>query len=72
MRFDLPLTAFALESSGAAACALSGAHTLTLPAEVSAEAEDILARLSLAESGEGGGWQAGIGPHAPPTVTITL
>lgn len=38
MRFDQSITAFALESSGAAAGALGVCHTLTLPASALAAA----------------------------------
>jgi hypothetical protein len=49
MRFDQPLTAFALQSSGAAACALGRAHTFTVAAaDNPTEAEQrLLAQLAL-------------------------
>lgn len=40
MRFDQSITAFALESSGAAAGALGVCHTLTLPATALAAAAE--------------------------------
>lgn len=40
MRFDQSITAFALESSGAAAGALGVCHTLTLPAAALAAAAE--------------------------------
>ncbi|HET6829559.1 MAG TPA: hypothetical protein VFH35_12805 [Ramlibacter sp.] len=40
MRFDQSITAFALESSGAAAGALGVCHTLTLPATALAAASE--------------------------------
>lgn len=72
MRFDLPLTAFALEASGAAAGALSGAHTLTLPVGMAPEAGEVLARLALAASGEAAEWRVAVALAAPEPVTITL
>ena len=72
MRFDLPLTAFALESSGAAAGALCGAHTLTLPPAVAQESGEVLARLALAVAADGAQWHIAVPPEAPEPLTITL
>jgi hypothetical protein len=71
MRFDLPMTAFALESSGAAACALSGAHTLTLPLEA-AEAGEARGLLALAETAAASAWQLAVATESPAPLTLTL
>jgi hypothetical protein len=74
MRFDLPLTAFALESSGAAAGALGAAHTLTLPAQLRDQAPlELLGRLALAGTvNEGESHQVRVPASAPPSLTLTF
>jgi len=69
MSFDLSLTAFALESSGAAARALGVCHTLTLP------------RLTL-EAAPGQGFpdvldasppqRVAVSAEPPPSITLTF
>lgn len=74
MRFDLPLTAFSLESAGAAARALGVCHTLTLP-DLSnhdhAAASPQLA-LSAQADAQGEGLRIRIGSDTPSTLTITF
>lgn len=66
MRFDSPLTAFALESSGAAARALGISHTLTLSAPPAADAEP--APLVQAVAAQ----RIQVPREAPPSLTLTL
>jgi hypothetical protein len=73
MRFDQPLSAFALESSGPAACALGGAHTLTLPAEAPANGlADLAGRLAMAAEAPAEGTVRVVSAQTFPPVTLTL
>lgn len=74
MRFDSPLTAFALESSGGAAHALGGAHTLTVPAPLRGEAAlELLGRLGLASAAvEAQTHRVTVPAVAPPCLTLTF
>lgn len=67
MRFDQSITAFALESSGAAAGALGLCHTLTLPATALASAAD----AALAQEEAPRASQA-ISTAACPPASLTL
>jgi hypothetical protein len=72
MRFDLPLTAFALESAGAAARALGGCHTLTLPVASNHDASSSQMALPVETDEQGDGLCIRISGDAPSTLTITF
>jgi hypothetical protein len=69
MRFDLPLTAFALESAGAAARALGACHTLTLPDHAAGTSQ---LPLEIETDGVPNGHRIRIPSDAPPALTITF
>jgi hypothetical protein len=67
MSFDQSLTAFALESSGAAARALGVSHTLTLSPHFEAESG-----LLAVEEAEGAPHRVAVPREGPPPLTLTL
>jgi hypothetical protein len=67
MSFDLSLTAFALESSGAAARALGVCHTLTLSPHVEAESG-----LLALEEAQAALHRVAVPAEGPPPLTLTL
>lgn len=74
MGFDLPLTAFSLESAGAAARALGVCHTLTLPEPSNQETGVPNAPIALAAAADEqeDGLRIDAGRDAPLMLTITF
>ena len=60
---SLPLTAFALEASGAAALAVGSVHTLTLETAAFAQPSDVPARESF---------QVSVERSSQPAITLTF
>jgi hypothetical protein len=74
MGFDLPLTAFSLESAGAAARALGVCHTLTLPEPSNLETGVPNPPMALAAAADEqeDALRIGDGHDAPLPLTITF